>query len=698
MRQQGGERPALNLALCGNPNVGKSTVFNALTGLRQHTGNWTGKTVETAEGRVRDGNTEWRLTDLPGTYSLLSGSPEEEVACDFLCFSRLDATVVVCDATCLERNLNVTLQVIEAASRTVVCVNLMDEARRHGVEVNLEKLENALGVPVVGICARNGEGLEGLKARVTETALRKPAKEKALLCYPPLLESAVEALLPALAGLFPGHEGLRFIALRMLAAGDGFLQNRLPPADPMADPLAAEALHKAWAAAREKLAEGGMTREDVVAAVVSASYGAAGRICADVVRQRNALEGRRLRLDRMLCSKRVGIPLMLLMLGLVFYITLSGANVPSAFLSKTLLNFQPTLAAFLRSLGLPEWLNGMLTDGMYRVAAWVVAVMLPPMAIFFPLFTLLEDLGFLPRVAFNLDRFFKGCKACGKQALCMCMGLGCNAVGVTGCRIIQSPRERLIAILTNAFMPCNGRFPTLIAILGMFFVTSAGALGSLLSAALLVGMIVFCVGMTLLCARLLSKTVLKGVPSAFALELPPLRRPMLGQVLVRSVLDRTLFVLGRAVTVAAPAGLVLWVLANVTVEGATLLAHAAGLLDPLGRLMGMDGVILVGFLLGFPANEIVLPIILMAYMAQGALVEPQSLFALKALLTQHGWTLWTAASVMLFSMLHWPCSTTVLTIYKETRSLKWTALAVLLPTALGAGLCMLLSALRLLVG
>lgn len=321
------------------------------------------------------------------------------------------------------------------------------------------------------------------------------------------------------------------------------------------------------------------------------------------------------------------------------------------------------------------------------------------MAIFFPLFTLLEDIGYLPRIAFNLDKYFRRSGACGKQALTMAMGFGCNAAGVTGCRIIDSPRERLIAILTNNFVPCNGRFPTLISIITMFFTASAaGAIQSGLSALILLAVILTGVLMTLLVSWILSRTVLKGVPSSFALELPPYRRPQIGKVIIRSIFDRTVFVLGRACAVAAPAGLLIWVLANFSVGGETILFHLSEFLQPLGNILGMDGVILLGFILGFPANEIVIPVIIMCYMSAGTIMEMENMQTLKVLLTDNGWSWITALCTMIFVLFHFPCSTTCLTIKKETGSLKWTAAAVILPTACGAVICFIIASLARLAG
>lgn len=397
-------------------------------------------------------------------------------------------------------------------------------------------------------------------------------------------------------------------------------------------------------------------------------------------------------IDRILTSRIFGIPIMIALLGVVFWLTIAGANVPSSLLADGLFRLEALLSEFILWTGAPAWVHGILVTGVYRTLAWVVSVMLPPMAIFFPLFTLLEDLGYLPRVAFNLDYYFKRACAHGKQALTMCMGFGCNAAGVISCRIIDSPRERLIATLTNNFVPCNGRFPTLIALATIFIAGSFSAVfRSAAAAASILAVIVLGVVITLLMSKLLSKTILKGLPSSFTLELPPYRKPQIGQILIRSVLDRTLFVLGRAVTVAAPAGLIIWIMANTYAGELSLLEHSAQFLDPFAGLLGLDGYILMAFILGLPANEIVVPILIMSYMSQGSMLELDSLSELGQLFADNGWTWLTAVCMMLFSLNHWPCATTLWTIRKETQSWKWTAAAFLIPTLTGIVLCFIVA-------
>lgn len=678
------------LALAGNPNVGKSTIFNALTGLKQHTGNWPGKTVSNAQGYFSWKGQDFRLTDVPGCYSLLAHSQEEEVARDYICFGGAEGVMVVCDGTCLERNLNLVLQILEVTSKVVVAVNLMDEAKKKGIQVDLAGLEARLGVRVLGTAARQGSGVEALMegaAAMVEQGERTALRVE----YPPYIETAVGLLEDALEQELPEcFLPRRWVALRLLEGDTSILMalNR-----EMGVNVARKgAIFKTLEEIFQTWAKEGREREKTLGEIAATVVTKAAEIAGETVkldRERATRLDRRL--DRLFTSRSTGFPIMLLLLLGIFWLTMAGANYPSRLLSHVLFGLEAPLANGLTNLGVAPVAVELLVHGAYRVVAWVVAVMLPPMAIFFPLFTLLEDFGYLPRVAFNLDKCFQGCRACGKQALTMCMGLGCNAVGVTGCRIIDSPRERLIAILTNALVPCNGRLPTMVTLITLFLVGSSGSLAtSLGGAAVLVAVMVLGVGMTLLASKLLSGTILKGEPSSFALELPPYRRPQVWKVIVRSVVDRTLKVLARAVIAAAPAGVLIWVLANVKLGNVTLLATLTGALDPVGRWLGMDGVILTAFLLGLPANEIVLPIIIMSYLSQGSLTELSGA-ALLELLGQNGWTAVTAVCVILFSLMHWPCATTCMTIYQETKSVKWTALAVVVPTALGVCGCLLVN-------
>ncbi len=677
------------IALAGNPNVGKSTVFNGLTGLKQHTGNWPGKTVANAQGYCKSAKNSFVLVDLPGTYSLMAHSAEEELARNFLCFGQPDAVVVVCDATCLERNLNLVLQTLEISSKVVVCVNLLDEARRKKIRLNLPLLEKRLGVPVIGAVAREKKTLLALLETLDGVSDGSLQNKPSTLRYPESVENAIAEVEPLIVQKAGDRLSSRWLSIKLLDQDEDLIRDI--SAYLGEELLQDEKLKAALSQAREELLLQGLDGERLKDLIVSTLVNTGEELCRGVVVYENQSynEADR-RLDKILTSKLTGYPVMLGLLALVFWLTIAGANYPSQLLADDLFWVQDRLTDFFQYIHAPEWLHGALILGVYRVLAWVVSVMLPPMAIFFPLFTLLEDAGYLPRVAYNLDKPFKRCSACGKQALSMCMGFGCNAAGIVGCRIIDSPRERLLAILTNNFVPCNGRFPTLIAILAMFFVGAAGgANSSLLSAVLLTAVIVLGVGVTFVVTGLLSKTLLRGVPSSFTLELPPYRMPQFGRVIVRSMIDRTLFVLGRAIAVAAPAGLVIWLMANCVLGGSSVLNHCAALLDPFARLMGLDGVILLAFILGFPANEIVIPIMIMAYMAKGSIFELDSLAQMKDLFVANGWTWITAICTMLFSLTHWPCSTTLLTIKKETGSWKWTALAAALPTISGIVFCML---------
>lgn len=633
-------KPCRTVALAGNPNVGKSTVFNGLTGLRQHTGNWPGKTVETATGQFQTPGGCYILVDLPGTYSLLAHSAEEEVARDYLCSNAADAVIVVCDATCLERNLNLVLQIIELAPDRpmLVCLNLMDEAARKGIALSPEALSRALGLPVVGLSARRPRELARLTAALD--ALIAPPAAPTLPRYPDDIEAAIAAEMAAAS--CPRRQALLTLSH---------------------DPAYTDRIAAALIAQAESIAH-------AACAAPGCGYAPADR-----------------RIDRIVTGRFTAYPVMLVLLAGILWLTVQGANYPSAWLSSLFGVLEELLSRGLSAIGAPAWLRSLLGEGILRTLGQVVSVMLPPMAIFFPLFTLLEDAGFLPRIAYNLDRPFCACRACGKQALTMCMGFGCNAVGVSGCRIIDSPRERLLAQLTNSLVPCNGRFPTLIALITLFLVGGGGRWDGLAAALWLTAFILLGILATFGMTRLLSASLLRGMPSAFTLELPPYRPPKLGQVLVRSVLDRTVFVLGRAAAVAAPAGLLIWLLANCSFGGTSLLGHLAAFLDPAARLIGLDGVILLGFILGTPANEIVLPIIVMTYAAEGQMDGALSLDALRPLLTAHGWDAGRALCVMLFSLFHWPCATTLLTVRRETGSWRQTALAAALPTALGVAVC-----------
>jgi ferrous iron transport protein B len=695
------------IALAGNPNTGKTTVFNALTGLRMHTGNWPGKTITRAEGGFTYNDRRYRIVDLPGTYSLLSASPDEEVARSFLLFARPDVTVIVIDPTCIERNLNLTLQVLQITRRAVVCLNLMDEARAHGITIDTRQLARDLGVPVVACIARSGEGVPELLDEISRMAARidTPAPRRLPLEIAGL-RRALDRMESRVGEQFPQLAQPRWVALRLLegdreiidAVRSGEIGSQEEPTEtqapaPIAESHEHDALLDEASELRWQLPPGLHDR------IAESIHGEAARIASlSVTRDGHS---RRLawqqRLDRLLTHPLTSFPIMILVLGAILWLTIAGANVPSAMLASLLVDDgHALLSGWAAALGAPAWLKGLLVDGMYLATAWVVSVMLPPMAIFFPCFTLLEDFGFLPRVAFNLDRLFQKVGAHGKQALTMAMGLGCNAAGVVATRIIDSPRERLIAILTNNFSLCNGRWPTQILMAGIFIGTLAPAAwrGSVAAlSVLVVALLGFAFAM--LSSWLLARTVLRGEATSFSLELPPYRPPAFWRTLATSLVDRTLIVLWRAVVFALPAGAAIWLVANVHIADRSLAAWFVDAANPLAFTMGLTGVVLLAYVIAIPANEIVVPTILMLTVlltgtdsgsGAGVLFEadPDSV---RTILETGGWTPLTAVCLMLFSLCHNPCSTTLYTIRKETGSWKWTAVAALMPLGVGFALC-----------
>ena len=673
--------------------------------MHQHTGNWTGKTVANATGKTTIKEKEFTFVDIPGTYSIMSNSEEEEIARDYICFGNPDVTVIVVDSTCLERNLNLVFQIMEITDNIILCVNLLDEAKKKKIKINLKKLEQLLGVPVVGTTARDKRTLEKLKDTIYKVCTGEIIPCPNVVKYNPKIEENINLLeenllkncdteyrsVTTIVNDEKNSEKLyKWISLKLID-GEEKILNSIK--NHLNIDLENENIKSCLANVKQNLLEENITtnnfKDKIVADIMKRAEDVSKEVCTF---ENKDYSSRDRKIDEILTSKKFGIPIMILFLGIIFWLTIVGANYPSKALFGIFNWIQDKLVIFANYVHSPEWFSNMLINGVYQTLTWIIAVMLPPMAIFFPLFTILEDLGYLPRIAFNMDGFFKKACCSGKQMITMCMGFGCNACGVTGCRIIDSPRERLIAILTNNLVPCNGRFPFLISIATIFiagaYASSNGFLSSILSTIAVIVVIIFGIFLTLIISKILSNTILKGMPSSMVLELPPYRKPQFGKILVRSIFDRTLFVLGRAISVAAPAGLVIWILANVGINGVSLLSIIANFLDPFAKLMGLDGYILTAFILGMPANEIVLPIILMCYLKGGALVNIEDTVQIGQILIQNGWNMLTAMNVMLFTVLHFPCTTTLLTIKKETGSWKWSGLAFVIPTVCGVFLCM----------
>jgi ferrous iron transport protein B len=657
------------------------------------------------------------MVDLPGAYSLISKSADEEIARNFILFGKPDVTLIVVDATRLERNLNLVLQILEITDNVVICLNLMDEAERMGLKIDIRSLSRDLGVPVISTIARYRKGLQELLNTLSEVATGQLVNKPKVRSYGNgKFSRAVKSISSRLKIEFPEIENTNWLSERLLDEDEDIIASL--KSGELLDHARGDVEYSQFDA--EKLTKDGtdlalnyQNEVDVIQKeatklrmdlavnfhdeLVENHFTEAAKIAGHCITYPDVKK--RLyfdqALDKIVTSKTWGFPIMFMLLAVVLWITITGANYPSKFLAYLLLdNVHPFLKDLSALIHLPFWLDGVLIDGMYLATAWVISVMLPPMAIFFPLFTLLEDFGFLPRVAYNLDKIFRKAGAHGKQALTMSMGFGCNAAGVVATRIIDSPRERLIAIITNNFALCNGRWPTQILIASLFIGSLVPSyLAGLISSAAVIFVAVLGIFLTFVVSWLLSRTVLRGESSAFSLELPPYRPPRFWFTIYTSLIDRTIFVLWRAIIFALPAGALIWLVSNIDLNGISLAEYLVNWMDPFAIFLGLNGIILLAYIVAIPANEIVIPTILMLTVqlsgiagigeGNGVIFELDNQSALMHLFEAGGWTLLTAVNLMIFSLIHNPCSTTLYTIYKETRSLKWTTISGLLPLLMG---------------
>lgn len=643
-----------NILLVGNPNVGKSSIFNILTHSHEHTGNWTGKTVKLARKNII--NTSYTLIDLPGIYSLSSLSDEEIVAKDTLLFEQYEKIIYVMDSSNIEKNLHLLLQILEINKNIILCLNMVDELDIKGIKINDKKLSEILGIKVIRCSTSKNIGIKELIE-----SLNEESKSSYNYVYDYNIEKGISDIFEYLTHQFKS----RFIALKLL-------EKDITLVDSIKTKYKLDIIDKDI---QNYLMH--VNSEEISDSVSSLLNNISKKIYNEVVDTSKEKEIGTI--DKIFSKKIYALPIMFIIMFGIFFITIVLANYPSELLSLIFNKFEICLVNLSNILKIPSYIYEPIIYGIYRVVSFIVSVMFPPLVIFFFLFTYAEESGILPRLAFNFDKVFK-CSGChGKQALTICSGFGCNACAIVGSRIIDSKRDKLIAILTNSFIPCNGRFPMIIALITMFFTNSNNKLQVSLYLTLFV---ILAILVSLLTSFILSKTILKGYNGFFILELPDYKKVKFKKVLKNSLIYKSLSILKKAVLVSIPCGIIIYLMTNTTIGNLSLFKIASNFLEPFGKLLGLDGVILLSFFLALPANEIVLPIIIMGYLGSKNVPMISNYLTIKEVLINNSWTYMTALSTILFSIMHFPCGTTLATIKSEVGT-KWMIYSFFIPLITG---------------